>query len=127
MCVAMNCQFLAVLVVLLNISTRDCLTLPRKLSSINVQHAAFLNLRTNNVTNKQDLLISTFSGSPFARGTVEMVTNVGDHYNNFGQTQTIQLASGLAWPNEITGVPGKLSVIYSQMFTWSPLLSSHLN
>jgi hypothetical protein len=39
-----------------------------------------------------------------------MVTNVGDHYNNFGQTQTIQLASGLAWPNEITGVPGKLSV-----------------
>lgn len=103
---------LAVFVLLLNISTRNCLTLPRKLASISVQHAAFLNLRTNNVTNKQDLLISTFSGSPFARGTVEMVTNVGDHYNNFGQTQTIQLASGLAWPNEITGVPGKLGISY---------------
>lgn len=80
--------------------------LPRKVGEISVTNAAFLNFRTNAVdTNKHDLLISTFSGSPFTSGNVLMVSNVGENYNSFGQTRPVTLAGGLAWPNEIAGVP----------------------
>lgn len=106
----MNYKFVTLLFAL-NIANLKCFDLPRKIGQISVKNAAFLNFRTNIAnSNKYDLLISTFTGSPFSGGNVEMISNVGDHYDNFEQTRTVKLAGGLAWPNEVAGVPGKWSV-----------------
>ncbi|CAG2198357.1 unnamed protein product [Mytilus edulis] len=116
----MNYKFVTLLFAL-NIANLKCFDLPRKIGQISVKNAAFLNFRTNTAnSNKYDLLISTFTGSPFSGGNVEMISNVGDHYDNFGQTRTVKLAGGLAWPNEVAGVPdsvfGKSMVVIPDGF-----------
>lgn len=52
-----------------------------------------------------DLIVTSFSGSPFTAGSVWRVANFTQNWRNVSSSVPVRVASGLQWPNNVTPSP----------------------
>lgn len=79
---------------------------PTKVGSVGLKDAAMLTVGDYDNDGEADLLISSFTGNPFASGSVHIIRNVS--LLSPDQFQPELLADKLTWPNEIKVVPPEL-------------------
>ena len=97
---------------LISLLSADAYTLT-KLGSFRISLPAFSGFykttRAGNVTDRYDLIVTTFGASLFSStDSVQIVEDIGRHLGDLGSVSPAVVTRSVTWPNEVSEIPGKV-------------------